>query len=218
MSAIRMKALLLSVTAATALSLSSVGANLLVNGGAELGNVPNSPSGYGPPVGWTTSNPEPYAYPFQDQSTGRVYPKEGSYLFSYCWNAPSLWMSQSGSVGLDQPALQLTGWVQMENLGSPPDTGEAVLRISDGSDNVLASVSSGTLTSQTFVWEPFALTLDVPGNAAKWTVEFTGTLHYGSYVNVYFDGLDLEAVPEPTLLSLLTLGGVVALRRRSDRR
>jgi len=219
------RAFLLSVgiVAATLLFTgSTLAAPTLVNGDAETGDL----------TGWVTSDPQIGAVASQSQATGTVYPYEGDFFFSFALgpargsvNDPpaTIGMYQTGTTGLDGTGLRLTGWVQTENRSGSlaalvvPDAGEAILAVYDSDDVLLASASTGILVTPNLQWQPFAVELDDVSGAAYWRVDLLGTVNDGTYVNAFYDGVELSsmAVPAPGAVLLGSLGaGLVGWMRR----
>ncbi len=175
-------------------------------------------------MGWIINDLQIAAVSSQKQSTGVVYPYEGGSFFSFAFSSArntagdppvTVGMYQTGVFGLDAHALRLTGWVQTERRNGVGDVGEAILSVFDADDMLLAQASSGVLSTQTFEWQPFAIELDGLSGAAHWRVDLFGTVYDGFYVNTFYDGVQLVAVPVPgaVLLGLLGLGGSGGLLR-----
>jgi len=194
------------------------GPSLLANGDAETGDL----------TAWLVSDPQIGAVASQTQSTGTVFPHEGDYFFSFALapardsvNDPpvTIGMYQTGTSGLDAPALRLTGWVQTEGRNDIHDTAEAILSVYDAGDGLLASASTGTLITDNLQWEPFTVELHgLEGleGAAYWRVDLIGTVYDGTYVNTFFDDVHVAAIPAPggVILGSLGAGLVGWLRRR----
>ncbi len=212
------RAFLLSVVvAAFALLVNGsalAGPSLLTNGNAEAGDL----------TGWVTSDPQIGAVTSQSQSTGTVLPYEGKFFFSYALSAArasasdpaaTIGMYQIGTAGLGASMLQLTGWVQTEGR-QIADTAEAILAVYDATDTLLASASSGILTTANLEWQPFSVELSDLSGAAYWRVDLRGTVNDGTYANAFFDDVRLAAIPAPGAVLLGSLGaGLVGwLRRR----
>jgi len=174
----------------------SNGANLLTNGDAEAGTM----------AGWTVDYPGLIAsVASQGQSTGVVYPEQGQSFFSFAIApADQNRMYQTGTNGLGGTTLTLSGFVQTEALGDPTDSGEAVISLLDASTNILASASSGALFTTTAQWKAFLVAVPIPLGAKQWRVDLFGTLHYGSYVNVFYDNLAFQNASGGIGLSQIT--------------
>jgi hypothetical protein len=173
---------------------------------------------------WVINDPQIAAEASQKQTTGYVYPQEGTSFFSFAvlpirssaGDPPvTIGMYQTVAFHLDGHGLRLTGWVQTENRNGLWDTGEAVLSIYDADDALLAWASSGVLTSENLEWQAFAVELDAIYGAAYWRVDLYGTVFDGYYVNTFYDDVQLVALPVPgaALLGLLGLGGSGGLLR-----
>ncbi len=155
--------------------------NLLVNPGAETGDT----------SGWTL---EPAGAPIEaatsvDQTTGFVLPLAGEWLFSFAGAAQdgTISMRQGDALPADAGRLRLTGSFQTEF----EDFGEAVLRLRDADGLVLRERSSGELTGAELRWTGFEARGRVPAAAAAWEVELRGTLAAGTFINVFWDELEL---------------------------
>ncbi|WP_372806744.1 hypothetical protein [Pontiella sp.] len=165
----------------------TVQANALTNGNAEAGTLD----------GWTASAGGQITVVTQrTQSSGTVYPQEGSWLFCFA-TVPGSYetMEQSGSIPAGNNTLKLSGYFQSERLSTidKDDFGEAVLQALNSSNEVVAEAVSGPLVAaQTLQWEQVAVQLHVPEEAVSWRVELRGTLRLGSYINVFYDDLQLE--------------------------
>lgn len=177
-----------------------IASSAIINGDAESGDC----------TGWDLSGDEIIsAVQFANQSTGRVNPAQGDYLFSFVKTRGSYaMMSQSGLINPGTESLTLGGLFQ----GEYADYGVATLNIYDQSGTELLSHDSGILTSPYLVWSTFQFTSQLPQNSHSWQVTLEGFLYYGSYVNVFYD--DVYLVPEPATLCLFGLGGLVLRRKR----
>jgi hypothetical protein len=174
--------------------------SLLENGDAEDPLM----SGWQPNL--TGSNGVILSVTLQNQTLATVYPWQGLRFFSFgakgglpLGSMGSL--SQTGTNGLDGGVLNLRGLIQTEPYGASWDSGEAMLSLLDGSSNILASASSGPLTTLDTQWKPFKVTLPVVPNTARWRVELRGTLHTGTAINVFYDAIELESVREQLRIS-----------------
>jgi hypothetical protein len=147
----------------------------------------------------------------QRQSTGTVTPFADDYFFSFATKiaggGSTISMYQTGTTGLDAAALTLSGMFQVEVWRSIPETAEAVLSVFDGSDNLLASATTGSMSpNNNLTWLPFSTTLDLSAvtGAEKWRVELFGTADGGRSVNVFYDSVELTPVPEPSSFATFT--------------
>ncbi|MBN1457486.1 MAG: PEP-CTERM sorting domain-containing protein [Sedimentisphaerales bacterium] len=185
---------------------SSALANLLVNGGAEEAST----------AGWEVSNTNVIgSVTVGTQGVGNLYPHSGNRLFAFDLKAASYaQMWQTGTDGLDGPALSLSGCISTADRAGD-DYGVATLTIFDDLGLPLDSTQSEYLTSPSLVWEPWSLSLAVPTGAASWEVRLSGTLVYGSYINVFYDDISLVTAPEPATLIMLATGGLL-LRKKID--
>jgi hypothetical protein len=166
----------------------------------------------------------------QGQSTGIVSPYEGESFYSFALSAVrdsvtdppvTIGMYQEGTNGLNGHQLRLTGWVQTERRNGVGDVGEAVLSVFDAEHALLAQASSGILATENFEWQSFMVELAAVPDGAYWRVDLYGTVYDGYYVNTFYDGVRLVALPAPgaALLGLLGLGssgGLLRWRRRAN--
>ncbi len=208
----------------TVVCVSGAEASLLLNGDAETGDM----SGWSVDLSGASSGNTGIIAAVQSlsQSTGTVTPYEGRYFFSFATQATgstpnagdTIWMYQTGTAGLDQYALRLTGMYQTETYLGLSDVAEVVLSIYDPSNSLLDSVTSGSLISPNLTWQSFELSLLIPVNAASWKVELQGTDDSTTFTNVFYDDLELAAiVPEPTTLIIWSIFGILALATRRPR-
>lgn len=200
-------------------------ASLLVNGDAETGDLTGW---YTELSGATAGQSDIIASVLeQQQSQGLVEQFAGDYFFTFA-NQPTgstggsgdtILMYQTGMNGLDASQLRLTGMFQTETWNSASD--EALIRLSvlDASGNTLASAATASLVSPNLEWKPFEVSLDLSplSDAAAWKVELFGTVNSGTYTNVFYDNVELQAVPEPSTLAIwCVIGGLglLVIRRR----
>ena len=178
----------------------------LINGDAELGGL----------TGWGVSSYEiVYVVGSQLQGTGTVYPNQGDYFFSF-GKAPSSYamISQSGLVQAGSASLTLGGFFQSEYFaGAINDSGIATITVFDEAGNELSTKSTPNMTSAAFHWIPFTVSTELAPNSYSWEVTLEGFLHYGSYVNSFYD--DIYLTPEPCTLMLLGLGGLLLRKRKA---
>ena len=162
--------------------LGSVGSGIalpLQNGGAESGDE----------VPWESQRT--FAVESQRESAGTVTPYNGSYFFSMATEQGSFSsLSQTNSLSLGTQWLFLDGAIQTENLDSD-DFGTAILSVFDATNALVASATNTFLSSLSLIWNRFEVALEVPSNGVSWRVDLTGTLVYGSYVNVFYDDIKL---------------------------
>jgi hypothetical protein len=175
----------------------------VINGGAETGDL----------TGWSATGPQIAAVTEQVQSTGTVYPHTGSYFFT-CADAAgqAVAMTQSGTLTVAEGTeLRLAGYVQTEG-GAGGDVGTATLRLFDAGDQLVAVATSEPLISDGAQWQPFAVDLEVPvaAGAQRWEIELSGTLVFGSFINVFYDAITLAEVPVATP-DLAAAGGGLAV-------
>lgn len=173
-------------TALLSLLASSPASAQIINGDAETGDL----------QGWSASSAMVATVSQQSQSSGVVHPAEGSHFFSLARQPGSTAsLTQSGDLPTGFTCLKLSGQFQSERLTTPDgdDYGEVVLAVLDQGGTTLAEASSGALVAaKTLQWEAFSVTLSAPPGAVTWQVRLDGHLRYGSYVNVFYDGLALE--------------------------
>ena len=157
--------------------------NWLVNGNAETGDL----------SGWT-GNATGIVSAMQSgqESAGTVYPYEADWMFSFITAAGGGdSILQSGELPAVSHPIHLAGWFQTEDLGTEQDFGEALLRVYDAEGVQLDVQSTSALTSPSLTWVPLEVMMERPEGAVTWELELTGTLVYGSWVNVFFDAMTL---------------------------
>lgn len=163
---------------------------LLLNGGGETGDL----------TGWAVSDMTVVqSVPQQLQQHATVTPFEGNSFFTLAGASSNhAFMQQTGTSGLADGAIRLIGRVHTEFFTDegPQDRGEVILELLDGGSNVLASISTGQLTTPNEDWTEFALELAVPAESVEWVVRAEGTLEVGSFVNVFYDDFQFVAAPE----------------------
>jgi hypothetical protein len=157
----------------------------LVNGDAEATEL----------EGWVASGPEIGAVAEQSQQLDTVYPHGGESFFSFAVEASSdATLQQSGTSCLvPGSTLVLSGYVQTED-NTEDDFGAATLNIRDASDSIVASNTTTDLVTEVGVWQSFRVELAVPEVSSSWEVVLSGTLVFGSYVNVFYDSVQLERI------------------------
>jgi hypothetical protein len=161
----------------------SLAADLLVNGDFEAGDL----------TGWTRENLATDVVAFQNQQTGLVEEHEGDWFLTMAdlaSGATAAWQEGVASL-LPGNLLVLTGRIQTEDLADD-DFGRAWIRILDAGGATLDSVESGVLVTPSFQWNHFQVVLEIPAGAAGWRVDLEGTLEFGSFVNVFWDDLELR--------------------------
>jgi hypothetical protein len=181
----------------------------LINGDAETGSI----------IPWTWNGTTGSSLTYMSESTGTVYPFEGSRFFAFPLAASAGTLTQTGTDLLDVSELSLTGMYQVERVATNglDDYGEAILTICAADGHDLASVSSGMLMQPTnLTWATFSVTLPIPQGAASWRVDLAGSRRYGSYINVFYDSVKLTHAPEPSAIALLGVAafGLLAYARR----
>ncbi len=188
-------------------------ADLMVNGGAESGDL----------TGWSvdlsaadTANDSIIAtIALQDQSGPDVTPHSGNYFFTFANERTSqeadagitISMYQTGTSGLGSPRLTLEGYVQTEHYDGGNDDGEAILALygDSGETSLLTSASTGVLDSHG-AWSLFSLSVENPGDADHWKVTLLGTENKSTFTNVFYDDVSLVAVPTPAAVVMGILG------------
>jgi hypothetical protein len=206
-------------------------ASLLINGDAEAASL----AGWTPVLSGSSFGGTGHiaAVTEQLETTGTVRPYADSYFFSFAARQASttpnsgdhIYMFQTGTDGLTNQELILSGYFQTEVLGQS-DLAEVRLYVMGATSNVVASASTGWLGAPEFpggVWHPFRVSLVVPSGAAMWRAELHGTVKSGVFVNVFYDAVALEGVPPLPAPSLegrlyfgLTLTGNVGRTYRID--
>ena len=167
-----------------------LGMELLVNGGAESGDL----------SGWVATGPVQSVTSVRE-TAGTVLPFDGSNFFAFT-EAPanSASLIQQGPFDFNLDKLKLTGWIQTELN----DEGVAELSLLNSQGQVVDFVRTDVLNTPNLIWEPFNLEIDVPNQAETWEVQLSGTLRSGSFVNVFWDNIILAANAEPTAHFCLT--------------
>lgn len=164
-----------------ALATPSLGGESLVNGGAESGAL----------APWirVPSTAPIAAVQQQPQTFQTVVPASGSFFFTFAAGAQSgtIALRQDGDVPAGVSMLRLSGRYQTELA----DFGEAHLRIFDADGALLEERSTGPLRNADEAWRPFSVQAPVPPRAATWQVELGGTLAAGSFINVFYDAVEL---------------------------
>jgi len=175
-----------------------------INGDAETGDL----------SGWTGSA-SVAAVMVQPQTAGTVNPFQGDWFFTLASeSAASAFLDQNGTSEIgDGPVLRLTGAYQTES----DDLGEAVITLLDAGNTQVAQQTTGPLSTPNLEWLTFSVDIAVPATAASWNVELRGTLNTGSFVNVFYDDIRLEAVPEPSTFWMLSLAALVPFHRLRGR-
>jgi hypothetical protein len=198
----------LATTLAALLLSMSAHATLLVNGGAEAGNL----------SGWTVggvSNPR-----IDDGSFDPgIDPRSGSYMFS---GNQGLWGSLTQNVllpGLGTARrLAMSFWEQGLDQDNPSDDGHVSLtyRALDGS--VIGTVSSEVIDAHDGVWRNYQRSFDVPLSAYSVDYTMVFTRNFGRDLDSFFDDNSLSLVgevPEPSSWLIVGLGlAVMAFLRR----
>ncbi len=179
-------------------------ASLLVNGDAETGSL----AGWTPVLsGASTGNAGIIgAMTEQEQSGPTVFPFAGRHFFSFAVRPASValdsgeevFLYQLGTLGLTNATLRLKGVFQTDGFGGG-DEGEANILVLDSANHEIARASSGSLSHPRFpawAWHPFEVSIPVPPGAAMWRVELRGKVRNGRAVNVFWDSLEMEGLPE----------------------
>ena len=176
--------------------------DLIVNGGAETGDL----------TGWPPSGDQIAVVTEYEQSIGTLYPFEGQYFFMFANSMGSYAeLVQTFSMTLT-PGVQLvlSGFVHTEEMAGD-DYGNVEVRVLDAGQSVIASNSTGPLTTANFTWQGFSVGVLIPAGAEGWEVILSGTRRYGSYINVFFDSIQM--VEGSVATEAVTWGGVKALYR-----
>jgi len=167
------------------------GQEILRNGDAEFGDL----TGWEP--GWGSSMPQVDAVTAQNSGIGWVYPQEGSFFFSFAvvpGNTASIY--QSGTVEQEWgEMLTLTGQFMTEDY-TAMETARVRLFIYDGpAGALLASATTGFMTTSNNAWEPFSLDLQIPDSAQYYEVHLMGFQDGGEFINVYYDDVQILTPP-----------------------
>lgn len=89
--------------------------------------------------------------------------------------------------------------------------GIATVRMRNGANPVLATVSSASLTTESNLWAPFRAELTVPASAASWEIVLSGTREFGTFIEVFWDDLALTSAVSVPALNPAILIGLAAL-------
>jgi hypothetical protein len=173
---------------ATTVLVSPAAANLLTNGGAESGVLDP----------WAATGGQIEVVTQQDQQAGTVLPFAGDHFFTFAHTPGTLEeMYQTGTAGLDVGAtLVLTGMVQTEDM-EDDDYGVATIRILDAADAELAVAATDPLVTPNLTWQSFSASVTVPEGAVRWEIRLRGQRLHGTYINVFWDALDLDSGISP---------------------
>ena len=200
-----MRLKLIVAAACFALSASSH-ANLLKNGGAELGTL----------EGWGVAGE---SNPRVDNGTfnAGIGPRTGNYAFV---GGRGAFGSLSQNVLLPDVGqvrrVQMSFWEQGLDQDTPSDHGYVSLTYRGQDGSILGSVQSPAIDSHDGVWSNYSGFFDVP--LAAFSVDYT--MHFvrsfGMDLDGYFDDNRLSMVPEPGTVATLLLGALalMGMRRR----
>ncbi|NND77674.1 MAG: T9SS type A sorting domain-containing protein [Flavobacteriales bacterium] len=167
------------------LFIQGISQNLLLNGGAELGNITN----------WTANSNSIGVTSSEFQPQGSVFPQEGSYFFTF-HETPnnSAILIQEGILVDPLEMLNLSGYFNGEYWSNQEefDFGEVILSLFDIDNNLIASETTGELEPLVGVpWIEFSLNLPLNNDSYSWKVELKGDRVVGGSINVYYDNLVL---------------------------
>jgi hypothetical protein len=192
--------------------------NLLVNPGAEAGNL----------TGWNIGGP---ANAFVDTGAFNpgINPLSGKYDFVGGGGS-----HPTGPFGTLTQNVSLTGFLsatianvsfaeQGLNQGPTSDNGYVSLQFLSSSNAVIGAASSPVIDSHGLQWEMWSGSFAIPAGTASINYTMNFTRHAGSDLDAYFDNNSLTvtaAVPEPEtyamMLAALGLLGVVVRRKRQQ--
>jgi hypothetical protein len=198
------------VFAAACLALSaSSHANLLKNGGAELGTL----------EGWTrggVSNPGVDDGSFDPG----IDPRTGAFMF---YGGVGRFGSLTQNVALPGAGqgrqVRLSFWEQGLDQDIPSDQGYVSLTWRGIDGSALGSVRTPGIDSHDGIWTNYNALFAVPASA--FTVDYT--MHFvrnvGLDLDAFFDDNELSMVPEPGSIAMLMLGALAlaGVHRRSRR-
>lgn len=156
--------------------------NLLLNGGAELGDISS----------WFANSNAIGATTLEWQPDEIVNAQEGDYFFTF-HNEPddSAILSQQGNLDNPSGELSISGYFHGEYWPNIYlDYGEVILSLFDSDNILINSVSTGQLIPELPIsWIEFSLNLPVDSNSYSWKVELKGDREAGNYINVYYDNI-----------------------------
>ena len=196
-------------TAAACLALSaSSHASLLINGGAELGDL----------TGWTVGG---VSNPIVDDgafNTGIIGPRTGNYAFV---GNNGAYGSLTQNVILPDYAngaqVRVSFWEQGLSQAIVSDNAYVSLTWRDASGAVISSVNTPTVDSHEREWANHTGFYAIP--LAAFSVDYTMNFvrNYGFDLDGYIDDNVLSLVPEPGSLAMFGIGALAlaGLRRRS---
>jgi hypothetical protein len=166
-------------------SSDAISPNLVVNPGAETSDA----------VGWQHTK-EFYATSFQSQASGTVYPHQGNNFFSmapfegsYGKAIQNISISEYAS-NIDNGIAEINAgaWIQNEYVGDNPDRCKMTIQYLDSKGNILKESTTGEkFHSEANYWQEINISEKIPINTRSLVYELEGYLHYGSWLNSYFD-------------------------------
>lgn len=187
--------------AAACLFLSTAShADMLVNGGAELGDL----------TGWTVGG---VSNPFVDDGSfnaGIIGPRTGNYAFV---GGNGAYGSLSQNVVLPEYAdgaqVRVSFWEQGLSQSIPSDHGYVSLTWRDVNGAVISSVDTPIVDSHEREWANHTGFYDIPlsAHSVDYTMNFVRA--YGFDLDGYFDDNQMSLVPEPGAFAMFAIGSLV---------
>ncbi len=201
-------------------SASGAKGDLLINPGAETGDL----------TGWTKGG---VSNPFVDNGSfdPGINPHSGRFDFvggTGAFGTLTQNVSLAGAPGVTDAQIdsgivsaQVSFWEQGLNQGPTSDNGFVSLTFRDANNSVLGTVSTPVIDSHDLTWENFTGSFAVLAGTRSIDYTMNFTRHVGSDNDAFFDDnsltVSVNSVPEPTSLFMLGSGALAVLgyaRRR----
>jgi len=198
-----------ALAAACFLLSTSSHADMLINGGGELGDL----------TGWTVGG---VSNPFVDDGSfnpGIIGPRTGNYAF-VGGNGPYGSLTQNvllPSYG-EGAQVRVSFWEQGLSQAIPSDHGYVSLTWRDAAGSIISSVDTPIVDSHEREWANHTGFYDIPLSAASVDYTMNFVRAYGFDLDGYIDDNQLSLVPEPGQYAMFAVGGLLLLglgRRRA---